>query len=47
MKTIPLKRYNMLMANFELLTYVLENGSELMGWLKARYPNEYRKAEIE
>lgn len=47
MKTIPLKQYNMLYANYGLLTHVLEDRPHLREWLKENYPREYGKADIE
>ena len=47
MKTIPLKQYNMLWANFGLLSHVLADNPSLIEWLREEYPNEFRKADIE
>jgi hypothetical protein len=46
-KTIPLREYNKLYANYGLLTHLLEEQPHLIEWLKDYYPKEFAKADIE
>jgi len=47
LKTITQEEYNMLRANYVLLTAVLANRPHLVEELRAEYPNEFKKADIE